>query len=351
MQPQHVRVQLQSRALLAVAVAVVTIGWVGAFGPAHPGRHCTNYTGEQATCPQSAPGSAPGSCAWSQCPGQLCFTDSQCASKRCGDATVHVASNNSTRTCLAPRPLIISTDPGIDDTIALLLAVASPELDLRAVCVDFGSLSNLTQLGHNALAVLANAGASDVPVYLGASVPIAAPFHDLGGELFHGADGLGGATPPGPGPVHQINRTLTAAEAIVEACRTWPTPPALVSLAPLTNIALALDLEPRLPTLCPDLWIMGGTVAAPGNVSPLAEVHPLWPMMFRRMNSHFLFCGVVSVPRCVPPYKHCNRLEIFLFGKPMKLCEPMGVRARRLTSPTTPRQRHECSALGSSYGN
>ena len=59
----------------------------------------------------------------------------------------------------------------------------------------------------------------------------------------------------------------------LQACRTSRTPPALVSLAPLTNIALALDLEPRLPQLCPDLWIMGGTVVVPGNVSPVAEAN------------------------------------------------------------------------------
>ena len=177
--------------------------------------------------------------------------------------------------------------------------------------------------------MLALAGAPDVPVFVGAGGPIAAAFHDLGGPLFHGVDGLGGVTPPGPGPRHGANLTLTAAEYIVEvvqqrlsiffispplasandaaivshrvrscgmwpgagqcslrgalwavlaklalqACRTSPTPPALVSLAPLTNIALALDLEPRLPELCPDLWIMGGTVVAPGNVSPVAEAN------------------------------------------------------------------------------
>ena len=84
-----------------------------------------------------------------------------------------------------------------------------------AVAVFFVSLCTC-RLSHNALAVLALAGAPDVPVFVGAGGPIAAPFHDLGGPLFHGVDGLGGVTPPGPGPRHGANLTLTAAEYIVE---------------------------------------------------------------------------------------------------------------------------------------
>lgn len=170
------------------------------------------------------------------------------------------------------RPIIISTDPGIDDSIALLLAIASPEVELRAVCIDFGSLSNMSRLAQNALAVLALGGAHDVPVYVGASSPLTAPFHDLGGPLFHGRDGLGRVVPP-VAPSHGVNTSLSGAEAIVEACRTWQPKPTLISLAPLANIALALALEPRLPLLCPDLYIMGGTVAAAGNVSPMTEAN------------------------------------------------------------------------------
>eukprot|EP00035_Acanthoeca_spectabilis_P033506 m.24056 g.24056 ORF g.24056 m.24056 type:complete len:358 (-) comp6022_c0_seq1:175-1248(-) len=172
----------------------------------------------------------------------------------------------------SPRPVIISTDPGVDDSIALLLAVASPELDLRAVCINYGSLTDTGRLARNALGVLALAGAHSVPVYVGAELPLAAPFHDLGGVRFHGTDGVGGVPPPAT-PTHGINATLTAAEAIVEACRTWAIKPTLISLAPLTNIALALALEPKLAELCPDLYLMGGTVATPGNVSPLAEAN------------------------------------------------------------------------------
>jgi inosine-uridine nucleoside N-ribohydrolase len=170
-----------------------------------------------------------------------------------------------------PRPVIISTDPGIDDSIALLLAIASPQINLRAVCIDFGSLSNTSQLAQNALAVLSLGGAAHVPVYMGAALPLSAPFHDLGGPLFHGKDGLGGVRrPPTQG---SINTTISAPEAIVEACREWKVKPILISLAPLTNIALALGLEPQLAKLCPDLYIMGGTMAVAGNVSPLAEAN------------------------------------------------------------------------------
>eukprot|EP00040_Diaphanoeca_grandis_P016590 m.85801 g.85801 ORF g.85801 m.85801 type:complete len:956 (-) comp25901_c0_seq2:78-2945(-) len=170
------------------------------------------------------------------------------------------------------QPIIISTDPGVDDSIAILLALASPEVELRAVCVNFGSLNDTDQLSSNALRVLALAKANNVPVYLGAGLPLAAPFHDLGGENFHGHDGTGGVPPPATA-THGINTTLTAAAFIVEACQTWDPKPTLISISPLTNIALALDLDRNLPQMCTDLFIMGGTVTTAGNVSPLAEAN------------------------------------------------------------------------------
>eukprot|EP00657_Telonema_sp_P-1_P000496 TRINITY_DN10935_c0_g1_i1.p1 TRINITY_DN10935_c0_g1~~TRINITY_DN10935_c0_g1_i1.p1 ORF type:complete len:249 (+),score=83.51 TRINITY_DN10935_c0_g1_i1:129-875(+) len=121
-----------------------------------------------------------------------------------------------------------------------------------------------------------SSAASDVykrqPVYLGASGPLNGDFHDLGGPVFHGVDGLGGVPRPAV-PSHGVNMTLTAAEAIVEACQNWNPKPVLISLSPLTNVALALELEPRLPELCPDLFLMGGTVTTAGNVSPVSEAN------------------------------------------------------------------------------
>ncbi|CAE8601769.1 unnamed protein product [Polarella glacialis] len=185
---------------------------------------------------------------------------------RCwSDPRIYAAST------LQPRPVIISTDPGIDDSIALLFVAASPELELRAVCINFGSLQNTSQLAQNALAVLALAGKDTVPVYVGAAEPLAAPFRDLGGALFHGRDGLNGVRLPTPS--RGVDTSRTAAEAIVDACRHWDPKPVILSFAPLTNIALALALEPQLPALCPDLFLMGGTVTAAGNVSPLAEAN------------------------------------------------------------------------------
>ncbi|CAJ1356894.1 unnamed protein product [Effrenium voratum] len=170
------------------------------------------------------------------------------------------------------RPVVISTDPGIDDSIAILLALASPELDVRGICINFGSLHNTSQLASNALHVLALAGRSDVPVYMGATEPLSQPFHDLGGPRFHGADGLGGA-PPNIELTHGVNTSMSAAEFIVHTCRASAETPLLVSLAPLTNLALALALEPRLPQLCPDLYLMGGTIQVPGNVAQLSEAN------------------------------------------------------------------------------
>eukprot|EP00439_Symbiodinium_sp_Y106_P044092 s2268_g5.t1 len=164
------------------------------------------------------------------------------------------------------RPVIISTDPGIDDSIALLLALASPELDVRAVCINFGSLHNTSQLAQNALDVLSFAGREDIPVFLGATCARRTLCPSPSMTSVDRSVQL-------PTSRARVNTSLSAAEFIAHACRSWHPAPLLVSLAPLTNVALALSLEPKLPQLCPDLYFMGGTVVEPGNVGPMSEAN------------------------------------------------------------------------------
>jgi purine nucleosidase len=162
-------------------------------------------------------------------------------------------------------PIILDVDPGIDDALALLLAVASPEIDLRAVTVVCGNCP-LDQAAINARAVLALAGRPDVPVAAGADRPLLRP--PMTALATHGPHGLGDARLPAPSqplvPGH-------AAELLVDLARRHPGALTLVATGPLTNVALALRLEPRLPALLRAGIIMGGALRVPGNTTPVAE--------------------------------------------------------------------------------
>ena len=149
-----------------------------------------------------------------------------------------------------PIPTIVDCDPGIDDAIALWLAIGSAEIDLRAVTVAGGNVP-LPRTGANALAITALAG-SAVPVFAGADRPLLGRF--AAKPRVHGADGMGGVRlPPGgsfaPGP---------AADAIRAVLRAAHAPVTLVGIAPATNLALALMAEPELAGRIGEIVLMAG---------------------------------------------------------------------------------------------
>lgn len=163
----------------------------------------------------------------------------------------------------ARRPIILDCDPGTDDAIALWLALASPELDLRLVTVAGGN-AGLERTVANACAVTSLAR-SAVPVVQGADRPLLGSF--TGEVKVHGADGLAGiALPGGVPPVagaasDLIRATLRDAE---------PRSVTLVGIAPVTNLALALATEPDLVSRVAEIVLMGGAWGE-GNWTPAAE--------------------------------------------------------------------------------
>lgn len=161
-----------------------------------------------------------------------------------------------------PIPVIIDCDPGTDDALALMLAVASPELDVRAVTAVGGNIG-LERTLHNALALTALAG-TDVPVHAGADRPLLGAFRS---ELdIHGPDGLGNIPlPPGGKPAPDI-----AADAIRNLLREATDPVTLVGIGPVTNLALALMTERQLAAKIASIVLMGGAWGE-GNITPAAE--------------------------------------------------------------------------------
>lgn len=159
-------------------------------------------------------------------------------------------------------PVIIDCDPGTDDALALLLAFASPELDVRAVTVVAGNVG-LDRTVANARAIVGLAGA-DAPVFAGADRPFLGRYPTA--AHVHGEDGLGGvALPPGPPAAPGI-----AADAIRRLLGETAEPVTLVGIGPATNLALALHTEPALAPKVVSIALMSGAWGG-GNVSPAAE--------------------------------------------------------------------------------
>ena len=169
-----------------------------------------------------------------------------------------------------PKRVIFDTDPGVDDAMALFFLLRCPEIELEAVTTVFGNV-DVEQTTRNALILLDVAGCADVPVAQGAGRPLMLHRQrQQGGAIVHGDNGLGGAELPAPSRPVGSQR---AAELIVERVMAAPGEITLIAVGPLTSVALATSLEPRIVDNVCELIVMGGAATVPGNVTPLAEAN------------------------------------------------------------------------------
>ena len=165
-------------------------------------------------------------------------------------------------------PLVLDCDPGHDDALALVLALARPELDLRAVTTVAGN-AGLRETTLNARRVLALVGRDDIPVAAGAAGPLVRPLHVA--DDVHGASGLEGADLPEPtapareeGAIELLRRVLSEA----------PDPVHVAAVGPLTNVALFVRTHPELVERIASIRIMGGAITE-GNTTASAEFN-IW---------------------------------------------------------------------------
>ncbi|MFN8379148.1 MAG: nucleoside hydrolase [Anaerolineae bacterium] len=167
-----------------------------------------------------------------------------------------------------PRKIVIDTDPGVDDAMAIFYALKSPELEVLGLTTIFGN-AHTDQCTMNALRLLEIAGRPDIPVAGGAPRPLVAPF---GGpaDFVHGRDGQGNTflPPPSTSPVG-----VHAAQFLIDTVMSDPGNVTIVALGPLTNVAMALLLKPDLASHIREIVLMGGSAFVPGNVSPAAEAN------------------------------------------------------------------------------
>lgn len=163
------------------------------------------------------------------------------------------------------RRILLDTDPGIDDSLAILLTLASPELSLEGLSVVHGNCS-LEQATINALSMLELAGASHIPVLRGCSLPLVQP--SLLAPETHGETGLGYAQIPAPTVRPQPQH---AVDFLIEKILSAPGEYTLAAIGPLTNVAMAIRKEPRIIPAIQEMVIMGGAIRHQGNTTPLAE--------------------------------------------------------------------------------
>lgn len=162
------------------------------------------------------------------------------------------------------QKLLIDTDPGVDDALALLMALRHPSARVVGITVTAGNVG-LAHTVANALRLVEQCSA-DVPVFAGCDRPLVLPAVDA--AYVHGRDGFGDAGLP---PAQRRAESEHAAQAILRLSREHAGELTLVTLGPLTNLALALRLDPELPARVPRLLVMGGAVTAHGNITASAE--------------------------------------------------------------------------------
>ncbi len=166
---------------------------------------------------------------------------------------------------MTPKRIIIDTDPGVDDALTFLLALASPEIQLEGLTITQGNVT-VEKGTRNALAVLELLKATDVPVAQGTSLPLVGPL--LASDLVHGASGLGNARLPEP-TTKPVSRH--AIDYLIERFLAEPGELSLFAIGPLTNVALAIRKEPRFAGAVKEMVIMGGSIREGGNMTPQAE--------------------------------------------------------------------------------
>lgn len=168
-----------------------------------------------------------------------------------------------------PKKIIIDTDPGIDDAMAIFLALQSPEVEVIGLTTIYGNVYT-TLATKNALHLLEIAGRTDIPVAEGSHVTITKGTKLRIADFVHGTDGLGNQNfpPPKGKPIEQ-----SAADFLIQQASCYPGKVTVVALGPLTNIALAIQSDPHFVKNIQQIVVLGGAFAVNGNVNPAAEAN------------------------------------------------------------------------------
>lgn len=165
------------------------------------------------------------------------------------------------------KKLWIDADPGVDDAQAIMLALAQPGFEILGISCCHGNtpLDNVLQ---NTLRILKVCNRLDIPVYRGCSKPLLARKQHA--SDYHGKDGLGDVPDPHP-PSLDLLQKEKAVQAMIKIVKQHPGEVTMVATAPLTNLAVAIQLDPSFPKKLKALYIMGGNINSRGNTTVCGE--------------------------------------------------------------------------------
>ncbi|WP_258933570.1 nucleoside hydrolase [Nesterenkonia pannonica] len=169
------------------------------------------------------------------------------------------------------RLYILDCDTGVDDAMAIGYLLAEAPQSFVGVTTVFGNV-DVPQATTNTRALLELAGRSDIPVHAGAATSLDGVFQGSGHRV-HGQNGIGGVEPPTPRSCSGEGET--APSYLVRMARENPGELVIIAVGPLTNLAIALSLDPEIAELLAEIVIMGGAVGHPGNATPAAEAN-IW---------------------------------------------------------------------------
>lgn len=193
------------------------------------------------------------------------------------------------------KKIIIDTDPGHDDMLAILLMLASPSIDVLAVTTVAGN-STIQNVTNNARFILDLANSSDVPLFSGADAPLV---REQVLAVVHGESGLDGA-----GVSRQVKLDGQAVDKIINIIRDNPNEVSLLILGPQTNIANAIQREPEVMQLAREFVIMGGAFDVPGNKNRVAEFNICVDPEAAAIVAEF------PVPKAYVPLDVCNNIQV-----------------------------------------
>lgn len=196
------------------------------------------------------------------------------------------------------QKVIIDTDPGVDDMLAMLLLLKAPTVDVRAITTVAGN-TTIQNVTNNAQKILQLAKRSDVPLYSGASQPLKRP---LTTASVHGSTGLDGIE---VSEIAEINGL--AVDKILEIVKSNPNDVILVIIGPQTNIAQAIINDPETMKLAKQFVIMGGAFDVPGNQNGVAEFNIAVDPDAAAIVAQF------PVPKVYIPLDLCNQIQVPLF--------------------------------------
>ncbi|XP_068612405.1 nucleoside hydrolase-like isoform X1 [Brachionichthys hirsutus] len=165
------------------------------------------------------------------------------------------------------KKIIIDVDTGVDDAQAIMVALAAPDVEILAITCCFGN-TPLENALKNTLRVLQACNRLDIPVYRGCKRPLLVSKRHAGD--YHGKDGLGDVPDP-DAPGLELLQRKKAVPAIIKIVKQNPGEVSLVATAPLTNLAVAVQLDPSFPEKLKALYIMGGNTDCKGNTTVCGE--------------------------------------------------------------------------------